>query len=1110
MFNFIFQFFRSLQQRLTNRDSAEDTARTIAFDPDAGEEATTQSIGSGTKSIWQKLFGPLFGKTKADPKPEGDAKAPEPEKTIPEPETEKTTVTKKVVFTPRDEKGDQDKSPAVPDTGARPDPVLVVDEDIDDVPEADLVAEETIPDVATGTDEDLETATEEEAPTGDRGGPVDADPAPELTQPATIARQFAPTTLDSGAAVNVAGGRVTTFTLPDAANITDVKITNLPAHGNVTVNPDFTLALVLSGSDYSGPLSFDYSVSRADNSVTTHTATLEVATPTQGAGWGLGNHYMLATDADDKIVVEHGDNHRKVYISGSEDALSRADIAALEGVSESVITTQWLRNNPEYGGSDGMALTAEIGMELWYGITARGQAPSSNWLLFERGYEYDNVGQIITRGLTSESEMHPVHVTAYGEGARPLLNTKIQIWQEQSDNIVFSELAVTGGAAIFDGDNVIMSHMGFSEAGLNVRDAENFTFRYSEITDSVSKSAPPAVGEEWKAVAQGILVVGTDGVLMEGNIFHHNGWQDTYLIDGSGAGGMASSMYSHNVYLQYDTTDVTFRDNITSQSSSYGAHIRGGGFAQNNLFLDNNVAVSLYGGNYKDFGFVGNFSLFTDNVVTSGGYKIAPRDGASAWGIQNSGLDTVMLNNIITHLSNPDDPDEQAHKTLAQMAFREDEKGGSAFYNDSIVLNWQGSERSGDRAANRNLDDVDIATAMATTIQRYAAEFLDVPLAQISDGTQMSGYYQSKLITDLMNHLLAERDADGGQMFSARDIVDYFQAGFNIAASGTGATDHRFVPNDLGDGVRWDNRLNWTSDQLPTDGDTVDLGGNWVNFGGTVALNSLDLGSAGKLQVGSGKLSVDQLATGDDGMIFVERAGQLWTDGYAGGTLLSLHVTGGRFANTGDFTGPVIASVKDGQMILATDDAAFTLGAKSELRMEGSTAKIGFDGSVGGVATLLMQAGGQMSFVADSAGLATIQEFRSGAWDQAGSNVQSGVALDGTLTLDLSNHIGIANMNLIKVDAISGMFDEINIHGLGSNRDAELVIDYAADLVTLQLSSGTGQGSISIIGDAAYGGDEDAALWDALTSGRNLDGDLNAPITILDDVIDPLAEMNFI
>jgi hypothetical protein len=49
------------------------------------------------------------------------------------------------------------------------------------------------------------------------------------------------------------------------------------------------------------------------------------------------------------IIVEHGDNHREVYVSESNSALSAQDIAAMAGVSANQVTGKWLMDNPQYG-----------------------------------------------------------------------------------------------------------------------------------------------------------------------------------------------------------------------------------------------------------------------------------------------------------------------------------------------------------------------------------------------------------------------------------------------------------------------------------------------------------------------------------------------------------------------------------------------------------------------------------------------------------------------------------------------------------------------------------------------------------------------------------------
>lgn len=1068
MYEVIFKESSNLQQRLSG-DTAEDSAVVEAYAPDDSETAATLAAmptlsDNGGGSFWSRLFEIFLGWLKPDRVPETKVSAPDAGVTEPEPVQEQ-----EMENVPSDSAPTEEATPK--DTGSDPAPTPVSNE----------------------------TDPVDNSPTA---------PTAEESESVSVARQVAPTTLDGSADASVAGGRVTTFALPDAANITGITINTLPAHGNVTVNPDFTLALMLSGSDYEGPLSFDYTVTRSDSTTEAQTATLDVAAPTQAAGWGLGNHYMLETDANDNLVVEHGDNHRKVYVSGSEDALTRADIAAyvqgLEGledgeITESMITTQWLRNNPEYGGSEGMALAADVGMELWYDITGRGNGETSHWLMFERGHNYGDVGQLVTRGSLGESELHPIHITSWGEGYRPIIESEVRSWQSTNKNHVISDITMAGGFLSLEvSENFLLDGVKFDGHELNVQGVTALTIRNSEIIDAVQDN-PTYVDGLWGAHASrssGMYAERNDGLLLEGTLVHHNAWEEGY--DGTDQAGQPPSMYSHNIYLQHNNADVTLRDNVIAQGASFGAQVRSGGYIEGNLFLDNNVAVNFLGGDYQGAGPVGYYTLFADNIITSAGYKDAlTQIGAKDWGVRNEARDSTLLNNILAHLADPNNPDEMVAKpgTGSDPTFNMYDP----FFDDTTVFNWNGYDA--------NLDGLDPAALNQITIQNFAMEFLGLDASTAPASEDMGLYYKSGLIYALMDYA---RENWGDGSLTAQDIIDYFQAGFGFDLGANGATHHRFIPNDLGDGVRWDNRLNWTSDALPIDGDTVDLGGNWVNFSDTVTVASLDLGTGGKLQVGSGKLTVDALETGDNGMIFVERAGQVWTDDYSGDAALSVQVTGGRFANTGDVSGPVIASVQGGQVILAADNAQFLLAENSELRINGTAAKVGFDGATDGVATLIMQDGGQLSFVADATGLARVNEFRSGAWDQQGSAVHSGVALDGTLALDLNDYIGTGSMKLIEVDAISGMFDNVDIHGLGDKRDANLIIDYAADLVTLELSAGTGQGNLSVIGDASDGTDEEAGLWDALTLGLEEDGVLDPQITILDDMIDPLPDMTFI
>jgi len=871
----------------------------------------------------------------------------------------------------------------------------------------------------------------------------------------------------AGETVSISGARTTTLQLDTVKSVASVEIIDGPEFGHATVNPDNTIAVVMTGSDYDGPLSLSYKTTYADGSTSTNTMNLSVEPTTQAAGWGMGDHYMLARDAEGNVMVETGDNHRKVYVSESEDALTLADIAAREGISVDDVDARWLMDHPEYGGSEDLVLATDVGMDLWYSLTSSKEAPSSHWLLFESGYEYSDLGKVIGRDAVGESELHPLHVTSWGDGPAPVLNNAISISQGMSENVVVSNLDILGGVGVKNGTNILMTDLNVEEKGMHIRDGIGVTLHDSSISYAKDQT------EDGSGIAQGLLAVATDGILLEGNVFHHNGWEDGYNMDGTGG---APDMYSHNVYMQWNTNDVTYRDNISSQGSSFGAQFRGGAFAEDNLFLDNNIAVNFLGGNYKDFGHVGNFTFFSDNVITSGAYKDAPRIGGQGWGALNSSYQTTSIGNIVAHLSDPDDPNGLDGKVITRFATSQTEDS-SYFYEDTKVLNWLASDpnRWKDEAMDRNLDDVDVEQAMQTTIQRYAAE--------LTNG-------QTATIEGLMEYILNQYNTEFDDTIGASEIIDYFQAGFNEDLdNGTSVDAHRFMPNDLADGVRWDNRINWDSEELPSDGDEVDLGGNWVQYGTlTSRIDDLDLGDGGKLWVTSGLLEVgDKLETsGGDGTISIDGSGQFWANGYNGTGSLEVNVSGGRFANTGLVDGDVgILVGNNAQAILATDNAALVLSGESELRITGSDAKVGFDGDSDGHALLQMSDAATLSFVADATGFSTLGEFRSGYWDQAGSPVKSGISLDGILQIDLSSYSGgVGTFSLIEVDALQGMFDEIRFDGLDDGLQANAVIDFNADTLVLEITAGNGSPTVEILGDPAAQGDEETGLWNALTVGE--------------------------
>jgi hypothetical protein len=863
--------------------------------------------------------------------------------------------------------------------------------------------------------------------------------------------------------LDVSGGRTTTLDISGGQAVAWVDLLGQPDRGHASVNPDGTIVLVLSDDHtYTGPLSLDYRVTFENGSQTSDTLDLNVTPVTQAKGWGVGEHYMLEEDANGDIVVEHGDNHQKVYVSESQEALTRAKIAALEKMAVEDVTTRWIRDNSTYGQHENTALATALGVEVWQDLTGPKNAPGSHWLLFEKGYEYSDLGRFMVKESAGESALHPLHITSWGETGEAVLETAILLTQTGYDNVVVSDLRMENSINVYNSKNILVTDtevFGATNTGINVRNTDSFTLHDSSVSYAVAKGND---GEFWTEWNSGMLVTGSDHAFVTGNLFHHNGWEKDYNINNTIDGGVAPNTYKHNVYFQWNTSDVTFTDNISTQSSSFGVKLRGGAFAEENFLADNNVGADMLGGDYKGRGQVGNFTFFADNVITNAGYKIAPRDGAHSWGIQNKGFETALLDNIVMHLADPDDPADLAAKPITQFAL--DNSQGSTSFDNTKIFNWKGADpdRWKGNAQDQNLGDADPDVLMQTTIQRYA-ELLTGGRETTIDG--------------LSDYLLSLANTAYDDAITARDINEYFQNAFGLTLEGPDADSHRFIPNDIASGMRWDNRVNWDNGEVPGARDSVDLGGNHVYYGAqTVSLGALSLGKNGHLSVNGGKLTVDTALAADTGSeVDISGAGQFWTSGYGGNAALDLTVAGGRFANTGRFDGPAILEISgDAQAILATSGASMKLDSQSALRIEGSDARVGFDGETSGPAVLWMEDQFLLQFAADAEGLSGLREFRSGHWDQKNSPVQSGVMMDGVLEIDLSQYAGGPDsFELIDVDVLAGAFDDISVRGLGSGFDARVVVDHDSDALMLDLSLGQGRVFVETTGDPLVAPEED-------------------------------------
>jgi len=180
--------------------------------------------------------------------------------------------------------------------------------------------------------------------------------------------------------------------------------------------------------------------------------------------------------------------------------------------------------------------------------------------------------------------------------------------------------------------------------------------------------------------SQGIFAADIDGLLIEENVFDHNGWNESIS-------GAEENIFNHNVYISGDPLDVTIRGNIFSAASSMGIKfqpLHGTHTISDNLFVQNAIGLQLGGGRPQEhppitginvtatgnvfldgknvgtlphgFGVTmqnlngGSFSnnIIANNGVNTGNPAISIHDGVSGWETQGYGVrDFVIDSNTI-------------------------------------------------------------------------------------------------------------------------------------------------------------------------------------------------------------------------------------------------------------------------------------------------------------------------------------------------------------------------------------------------------------------------------------------------------------------------------
>ena len=238
----------------------------------------------------------------------------------------------------------------------------------------------------------------------------------------------------------------------------------------------------------------------------------------------------------------------------------------------------------------------------------------ADWLLFKAGDVFtDPIGELTKSGRSADE---PFVLGVYGppEDGRPVFLVDGESWISSSfrndlrhvviqgleavaverdpgrpgfDPATLGEAWKQGGIGLLGDDSDILiedcvlrcfSVAVVLQSGLDHGPMRNIRLNRNIIVDSYNHHDGDIGGH-----SQGLYAQEVDGLLLEANIFDHNGWCGEVE-------GAQRTKFNHNLYIQTDCRNVAVRDNLITRGASHGLQLRPGGEVSGNLFARNALA----------------------------------------------------------------------------------------------------------------------------------------------------------------------------------------------------------------------------------------------------------------------------------------------------------------------------------------------------------------------------------------------------------------------------------------------------------------------------------------------------------------------------------------
>ena len=326
-----------------------------------------------------------------------------------------------------------------------------------------------------------------------------------------------------------------------------------------------------------------------------------------------------------------------------------------------------------------------------------------DWLLLKKGDVWDEgFGQVKTGG---RSATEPLVFASYGTSKkRPLLRTGSQSGiitngggasPKQVSFVVFSGLSFlcdtrvprsprfnplqelhgvqwligTEGLmfedCVFQGYVTNIAVSDFASLGLR-----NLKVRRCQLLDAYATRGTHA---------QGIWANAVENILYEDTLLDHNGWSEQL----GNADYAVATIYNHNIYLNYNTKNVTINNCVIARGASHGAQMRSGGHCENNLFFRNSISLMIGPGtDPKEKGPNGLWARVVRNVFLEGKDITLPKEPRGMGLDDNSAKTLDVEYNIFAHVA-------RESPKVNQFAMRIIYPQAASTVKNNIIYDWK-------------------------------------------------------------------------------------------------------------------------------------------------------------------------------------------------------------------------------------------------------------------------------------------------------------------------------------------------------------------------------------------------------------------------------------